>query len=146
MFDLQDVHARLSGSRALFCREPLEAGLDKLERKLSGDTIAVFDHITQFDYDGVLTKIQQVEGFSNLSDAEAYAIVRSRELTAPYATDTCWKTAPRQVREANVLPATGYLMPGWVPLQFSCEAFRRSEYDTAYLRLYVVDLSDGVDL
>ena len=146
MLELQDVHPRLTDRRIIACRAPLEAGVAKLQGLLESQSIAVFDHITRFDMDGVLTSIERVDGFCDRATGEAHALARAEKLAEPYRSNDWWKEAPDRVREVNVLPATRSLVPGRAPPQFSCAALRADEYSTAYVRLYPLDMSGEADM
>ncbi|WP_156254873.1 hypothetical protein [Sandarakinorhabdus oryzae] len=146
MFSLSDVHPGFSGKLILECKGPLISGLSSLRAKLANKRFAVFDHVTEFDYDGVLTSVECVRGFDDRAAAERFIVDRVSEFTTERLEDPRWKQAPVQPREVNVLPATGNLMPGRYPKQSGFAAFRASEYETAYLRLYIVENNGTGDL
>jgi hypothetical protein len=146
MFPLSDIHPSLTGKLILECKSPLIAGLSKLKADLTNRRMAVFDHITEFDFDGVLTSVECVRGFDDPAAAESFVADRLAELTEKRLEDPRWQRAPAKPREVNVLPATGNLMPGRFPTQSGFVALRASEYETAYIRMYIIKNEGNGDL
>lgn len=107
MFSLREIHPALIGRIIASLREPMASGLARLQADLEGACLAVFDHVTDFDYDGVLTKIGQITGFRDLDAAKRHACERSAALVSARMADPNWKLQDVPAREANVLPATG---------------------------------------
>lgn len=60
--------------------------------------------------------------------------------------DESWNAAPTPEREANALPATGTIVPGRYPMQTGFAAFRANEYESLYIRTYVIAAEDSDQL
>ena len=56
--------------------------------------------------------------------------------------DERWKAVPIPEREANVLPETGTIVPGRYPTQTGFAAFRANEYESLYVRTYIIAAED----
>lgn len=143
MFRLSEVHPALKGQWIIAMREPLTKGLGRLRRNLDGCRFAVFDHLTEFDYDGVLSSIGQIAGFRDRHEAEEHARQRCDEIAQSFLADRRWKQQIVPPRDANILPATGNRMPGSLPSQVAFSALSASEYETCYVRSYIVEAQPG---
>ena len=146
MFSLSEVHPGLSGRLIVECKAPIERGLAKLRKELANRQIAVFDHVTEFDYDGTWSAIETIRGFDEASEAAAYALARLDELVGARLQDGTWSISSTPAREVNVLPATHNVMPGKFPNQSGFAALRASEYETCYFRTYTIEATQSVSL
>jgi hypothetical protein len=90
MFALREVHPALKGQWIIAMREPLARGLACLRASLEGCRYAVFDHVTEYDYDGVMTSIGQVAGFRDRVEAEAHAGQRCDEIVGSFQVEDRW--------------------------------------------------------
>ena len=139
MFALREVHPALKGQWIIAMREPLARGLACLRTSLEGCRFAVFDHVTEYDYDGVMTSIGQVAGFKDCAEAEAHAGQRCDEIVGSFQVEDRWKPQNIPPRPANILPATGSRILGTLPVQFAFSALRANEYESCYVRTYIVE-------
>lgn len=142
MFLLSEIHPRLRGKLILGCKAPLQAGIDRLRADLSGATTVVFDRISQFDFDSTWDTITIIKGFCNDGEAQSFATALLAGLVETTLADESWKAAPTPEREANVLPATKTIVPGRYPMQTGFAAFRANEYESLYVRTYVIAAED----
>lgn len=139
MFALREVHPALKGQWIIALREQLARGLEHLRSSLDGCRFVVFDHVTEHDFDGVMTSIGQVAGFRDRAAAEAHAAKRCDEIVSTFQVEDRWKPQDTLPRPANILPATGSRMPGKLPVQFAFAALRANEYESCYIRTYIVE-------
>lgn len=138
IFSLSEIHPKLSGQRFVELRSRLERGIASLNSLLSGCSLAVFDHVSEFDYDGLTTSIGAISGFQSERDTAVFAYQRLKDQFLARLEQPKWHLQSEPVKPANVLPATGNRMPGRLPTQIASAGLRASGYESCYIRVYLV--------
>lgn len=146
MFNLSEVHPALSGQLATGCRQAFELGFERLIAHQADRPVALVEHVTEFDFDGLFTTIEDVSFFDCFDSASEEGRLRLEKLAEARLAEGRWDKADTAPREANILPATGSVVPGRFPAQAGFVALRASDYETCYFRTYVIseDMPGGL--
>jgi len=139
MFFHSEVHPALTGSWVAHLKQPMAAGLDLLRTRLASCQFAVFDHVTEFDYNGMLTSVRDIAGFRDRAAALQYANQSVEQFVQERLLAGTWKLQDVLPWPANMLPATRNIVPGKIAAQCGFAGLRANEYETCYIRTYLIE-------
>lgn len=145
MFDLANLSSLWKGSLIAELEEPIARGITRLREQSQGQACLGFALISEFDYDGLLEKIDCVLPYTSKVDADAALIERlDAHENSILARDAGWKRIYDNVLPPNILPATLNVIPGNFGNQFIGRGFKHTiPYDSIYVRMLRVDGDNG---
>ena len=149
LFELSSLHPGWRGKRILAMKKPLEEGLALLRARLMNCGRVVFDHVLEFDYDGVVDeKITFIERCAGAAQANATVVSRlDAHKKALLARHPDWSVLRDNALVLNVLPATGTLVPGkFSPQVAACKLGDGTPYNSIYIRLFKLERVDALSL
>lgn len=139
MFFHSEVHPALTGSWVVRLKQPMKTGLEHLRARLAECHFAVFDHVTEFDCDGMLTSIRDIAGFTDRDQALRYAGQSVDRFVQERLQMGTWKLQDVPPWPANMLPATRTIVPGKIAAQCGFAGLRANEYETSYILTYLIE-------
>jgi len=138
-FPLASLFPQWRGERVETMKQPLRRGLALLQAQLGQAPALALVTRREFDYDGMLDRIEEIAPLSVEADASAAAdALLARYLAIELTRNPGLKPDPKPVLPLEVLPATRTRMAGcYPPQQVGVRLANDPLYEAVYLRVHV---------
>jgi len=145
MFDLANISPKWQGSRVAELEAPIILGIAKLREQSQGMACLGFALISEFDYDGVLHSIDDIQAYPSMIAANEALIQRLKAHEQTILNkDAAWTLSNENVFPLSLLPATLNVKPGNFGNQFTGRRFKNTiPYNSIYVRMFRVDREAG---
>lgn len=147
-FQLETICPAWKGCRIIALKHPLLNGLSIVRARLADARFALFNLITEFDYDGPMEKVTFLEGYPDQKSAtDAAAQLMADGVSETLTEREGWRILYQGALPREVLPATLSVLPGSFPPQYAAHKLGDgTPYNSLYYRTYLIARQPDCDL